>query len=324
MYGVIRIRKTMLKTKYLVYLGFMASIFPIYLLFDTLYNYEQYFPDSSIEFLATIAYYITDAVVIFPCIPIILSVRRNDPFIFHWLLIAMSVLILVGADLGYTFVATISDEFIKSTEWLWSFVYSIGYILLTMSIIWFSKIKEILEYRKFSEVLKYGEKQNLDEDSFGNDFVQKLENPNQLLKAMTTVTDEAKEHIDVLFARYFLQKEDILKFINVLEERTRKNNLLDIRILMPSPKFDDKEIPSTLNSNISIRYFDRHLSSNIVTSILDNEFLHIAGIETESQSNRIGYFILTVNNESKKLVYTALFERMWMLEKSVDFGQISI
>lgn len=320
LYSVLRIKKNILKTKYLVYLGFVASIFPIYLLFDTVYNYKQYYPDSIFEFLVNTAYYITDAVVIFPCIPIILSMRRNDPFIFQWLLITLSVFILVVADLGYTFVASINDELLKDIEWLWSFIFSIGYILLTMSIIWFSKIKEILEYRKFSEILKNEQRDNLVGNDLANDFVEKFENPNQILRTMTTVTEKAEEHIDVLFARYFLQKKDILKFINILGEKTRKNSLLDIRILLPSPKFGDEDIPSNLNSNISIKYFDRHLSSSTVTSILDNEFLYIVGSETENTSDHIGYFILSVNNESKKLVYTALFERMWLLEKSVDFG----
>ena len=95
------------------------------------------------------AYYVSDAIVIFPCIPIILYSPKNDPFIFHWLLIAISVFVLVAADLGYTFNASINEVLLKDFEWLWSFVFSIGYILLTASIIWFSKLKQLLEYRKF-------------------------------------------------------------------------------------------------------------------------------------------------------------------------------
>jgi hypothetical protein len=309
-----------LKTKYFVYLGFVASIFPIYLLFDTVYNYEVYYPDSISEFLVNIAYYITDAVVIFPCIPIILSMRRNDPFIFQWLLITVAVFILVVADLGYTFVASINDELLQNIEWLWSFIFSIGYILLTVSIIWFSKIKEILEYSKFSEFLKNEQRNNLSGNELANDSVEKLEDPLQILGIMTTIAEKAQEHIDILFARYFIQKEVILNFIDIMGEKARKNRLLDIRILLPSPKFSDDDVSSELNSNISIKYFDRRLSSNTVTSILDNEFLYIVGSEAENTSDRIGYFVLNVNNESKKLVYTALFERMWLLEKSVDFG----
>lgn len=137
---------------------------------------------------------------------------------------------------------------------------------------------------------------------------------------MATITEKAQEHIDVLFARYFVQKKVILDFIDFMAKKARKNRLLDIRILLPSPRFGDSDVPSNLNSNISIRYFDRHLSSNTVTSILDNEFLYILGSEAENTSDRNRYFVLSVNSESKKLVYTALFERMWLLEKSVDFG----
>jgi hypothetical protein len=79
---------------------------------------------------------------------------ERDPFIFHWLLITLSVFILVVADLGYTFNASIDEELLKNIEWLWSFIFSIGYSLLTVSILWFNKIKQILEYKKFSESIK--------------------------------------------------------------------------------------------------------------------------------------------------------------------------
>jgi hypothetical protein len=105
------------------------------------------------EFAVNALYYITDAVVIFPCVPIILALRKNDPFIFHWLLIALSIFILVTADLGYTFFASINEKLLRNIEWVWSFIYSVGYLLLSMSILWFSKIKEILEYKRFSNIL---------------------------------------------------------------------------------------------------------------------------------------------------------------------------
>jgi hypothetical protein len=121
LFSILRLKRNITKAKSFVYLGFVASIFPIYLLIDTIYNYEQYYPDSLIEFVVDMGYYISDAVVIFPCIPIILYSPKNDPFIFHWLLITLSVFILVAADLGYTFNASINDELLKNIEWLWSF-----------------------------------------------------------------------------------------------------------------------------------------------------------------------------------------------------------
>ena len=79
-------------------------------------------PDSIMEFVVNVSYYTSDAVVIFPCIPIILYTPKNDPFIFHRLLITLTVFILVVADLGYTFNASIDEELLKNIEWLWSFI----------------------------------------------------------------------------------------------------------------------------------------------------------------------------------------------------------
>jgi hypothetical protein len=145
------------------------------------------------EFVVNVSYYTSDAVVIFPCIPIILYTPKNDPFIFHWLLITLSVFILVVADLGYTFNASIDEELLKNIEWLWSFIFSIGYILLTVSILWFNKIKQILEYKKFSESIKNENEQknnNLDGNDSATDIVEKFENSNQILKTMQSITEK--------------------------------------------------------------------------------------------------------------------------------------
>jgi hypothetical protein len=161
-------------------------------LIDTIYNYEQYYPDSLIEFVVDMAYYISDAVVIFPCIPIILYSPKNDPFIFHWLLITLSVFILVAADLGYTFNASINEELLKNIEWLWSFIFSIGYILLSVSIMWFSKIKQILEYKQFSESLKDEHESGLGRNNSANDFVEEFDNSDQILRAIRSITKKPK------------------------------------------------------------------------------------------------------------------------------------
>jgi hypothetical protein len=320
LYNILHLKRNIVKNKSFLYLGFLASIFPIYLLIDTIYNYELYYPNSILEFVVNVSYYISDAVVIFPCIPIIFLTPKNDPFVFHWLLITLSVFILVAADLGYTFNASINDELLKDIEWLWSFIFSIGYILLSVSILWFSKIKQILEYKKFSESLKNEQEDDLDRNNSSTDLVEKFKNSNQILKTMRSLTEKAEKHIDILFAQYIIQKEEIIKFINFLVEMTRKNKLLNIRILLPSPKFDEKDIPTHINSKVSIKYFDSPLSSNEVTSILDSEFMYILGSESENLNDPNRYFLQHVNSESKIQVYTVLFERMWLLEKTVDFG----
>jgi hypothetical protein len=319
-YNILHLKKNILKKKSFIYLGFLASVFPIYLLIDTVYHFGDYYPDSIIEFLVNVSYYASDAVVIFPCIPIILSLRKNDPFVFHWLLVTLSVSILVAADLGYTFIASADENLLTNIEWLWSFFYSIGYLLLTLSILWFSKIKEILEYKRFSEVLRYDSEDVLDNSDKQSESIAKLENSNQILKSMTSISDKAKEQIDILFAEYVLQRREIIGFINIMIDKAKKNKLLNVRILLPSPKLDEVQIPSNVSSNVSIKYFDRHLTTNTITSILDSELLYTIGSESEYVNGSNKYFIRHINNESKILVSIALFERMWLLEKPVDFG----
>ena len=333
LFSILRLKRNIMKANSFVYLGFLGCIFPIYLLGDAIYNYEQYYPDSPIEFVTSAAYYISDAVLIFPCIPIILYTRKNDPFIFHWLLIALSIFIIVATDMAYNFSA-LDDEFLQNTEWLWSFFYTFAYILLIASIIWFSKLKQMLEYKKFSESLKNEQEMGLDRNNSANDFVEEFDNPNETLRAMKKITEKAEEQVDILFSQYIISKKEMINFINILVELKRKNKSLNIRILLPSTKFEREEkIPSNtpypsiaelINSPaMSIQYFDSPLNSNEIVSILDTDHLYILGLESENTSYQNRFLIQHVNSESKTQVYSVLFERMWLLEKSLDFGQIS-
>lgn len=322
LFSILRLKRNIMKANSFVYLGFLACIFPIYLLGDAIYNYEQYYPDSPIEFVTNAAYYISDAVLIFPCIPIILYTPKNDPFIFHWLLISLSVFVIVASDMAYNFSA-LNDELLQNTEWLWSFFYTFAYILLIASIIWFSKLKQMLEYKNFSESLKNEQEMGLDRNDSANDFAEEFEDLNETLRAMKNVTEKAEKQIDILFAQYIISKKEIIKFINILVELTRKNKSLNIRILLPSPKFKEMESMFDRISSMSIKYFDSPLNSNEIVSILDEDHLYILGLESENTSHQNRFLIHHANSESKIEVYSVLFERMWLLEKSLDFGQIS-
>lgn len=322
LFSILHLKRNILKANSFVYLGFLACIFPIYLLGDSIYNYEQYYPDSPIEFVTNAAYYISDAVLIFPCIPIILSTRKNDPFIFHWLLIALSVFVIVASDMAYNFSA-LNDEFLQNTEWLWSFFYTFAYILLIASIMWFSKLKQMLEYKKFSESLRNEEERALDRSSSANDFVVEFDISDEFLRAMKNITEKAEKQIDILFAQYMISKKETIKFINILVELTRKNKSLNIRILLPSPKFKEMESMFDRISSMSIKYFDSPLNSNEIVSILDEDHLYTLGLESENTSHQNRFLMHYTNSESKIQVYSVLFERMWLLEKSLDFGQIS-
>jgi hypothetical protein len=319
LYSVLYLKKSILKNKTFLYLGLLASIFPAYLLVDNIYHYQDYYQNSFVEFIVNTIYYLSDAMIIFPCIPILIALRNNDPFKFHWFLIALSVLVLVTGDLAYTFIASINEELLTNIEWLLTFVFAIGYLLLSMSILWFSKIKEILEYKKFSEILKLRQEDNLDSTDQEKEFKESIEGSNQALGSMINIAEKAKEQIDILFTQYIIQKREVIKLINTLVKISRKNNLLNIRILLPSPKLDEESVPPNINPNLLIKYFDRHLSAQTITSILDSEFMYVLGSDPDNTDNQHRFFVQEINREPKILVSAALFERMWMLEKPVDF-----
>jgi hypothetical protein len=67
--------------------------------------------------------------------------------------------------------------------------------------------------------------------------------------SITNLTEKANKHIDILAAQYIISKKEIIKFLNILTDMKRKNKLLNIRILLPSPKFNEEDIPSNINLN---------------------------------------------------------------------------
>jgi hypothetical protein len=136
---------------------------------------------------------------------------------------------------------------------------------------------------------------------------------------MGDIVQKAEKRIDILFTQYIIQKKEIIKFVNMLADLTKKNKLLDVRILLPSSNLREEDIPS-IRSNISIKYFDSPLNSKEIASIIDSTCMYVLGSESANTTNSGQYFIQQVKNESKLQVYAVLFERMWLLEKSVDFG----
>lgn len=191
---------------------------------------------------------------------------------------------------------------------------------MSVSILWFSKLKEILEYEKFSKILKYDKNDTFGCDDQIKEVVEVFDDPNQISSSMAKVMEMAKEHVDVLFAQNIIQKDELNKFINILVKTTRNNNLLKVRVLLPSTMFDERMNPRKIGSSINTKYFDRPLAVNAITAIVDSEFMCVLGSESNNIDTPNKYFIMQISNEMKIYASIALFEKIWLLEKFVDFG----
>lgn len=318
LYHILHLKKRLLKNKAYLYLGLIGSSFPIYLLMDTIYNHQSYYSDSSIELIINASYYASDVIVIFPCIPIILSLKKKDPFIFHWLLVSLSILVLVSGDLFYTFLASINEELLTITDWLWAFVYAIGYLLLSASILWFSKLKAILEYERYSKNLESEQYDSLNEIQDRENTIFLLD-VNDILRNLINLIENSKERIDILFVEV-IEKDDIIRFLEILKDTKRIKKSVNIRILLPYSKLDKEIIFRRSNKLISIKHFDRPLATNTITAIIDSEIMYMLGVGTNDYQNKNKFFIKQTTNKMKIYAFDALFEKIWFLEKSIDFG----
>ena len=152
-----------------------------------------------------------------------------------------------------------------------------------------------------------------------NEYVEKLENSNEILRSIISITEKSDKYLDILFAQYIIPEKEVIKITDILTHIAKENEALKVRILLPLPKLNKKDISLNSNANLLIEYFDRHLSSNTITIIQDNKFVYILNSESKNTNGHGSYYIEFVNDESMRLVYTTLFERLWLLEKSIEF-----
>ena len=88
------------------------------------------FSSQYIEITINLLYYLLDTILLVIVILIIYKLPRKDPFIYHWLLFCVSMILVTIADFGYTYTSTVSEDLILTTEWIWNVIYAFAYLFL--------------------------------------------------------------------------------------------------------------------------------------------------------------------------------------------------
>src|SRR5690606_25048090 len=136
---------------------------------------------------------------------------------------------------------------------------------------------------------------------------------------LINLIENSKERIDILFVEV-IEKDDIIRFLEILKDTKRIKKSVNIRILLPYSKLDKEIIFRRSNKLISIKHFDRPLATNTITAIIDSEIMYMLGVGTNDDQNKNKFFIKQTTNKMKIYAFDALFEKIWFLEKSIDFG----
>ena len=324
-------REKNLKLSYIVLINFLISIIPIYITLNIIIDSGMSIVDDPILFVTDLLYYILDLLMLAPSIFIVLNLNKNNIFIFHWLSIALGITFLTIADLGYTYAAQISEELIVKTHSLWNIFYAIAYILLIAGIFWYGKIKHILYDKEVNNILKsvqvfYTTLSKNEHINHHDDIARKIEfsqdikGNKEIFKTMIELLQKAEKDINILFTKAsFLiinETNEIFDFVNLL---TDKKNYPHIRILAPLSE-NRNIIDQTLSiksEQIQIQYFERPINFDAIIFLIDNKLLFIIDIKPELSNNNENFYNAKYTNiSSNVLIYTNLFERIWLSEVS--------
>ena len=324
-------REKNLKVSYIVLINLLISIIPIYITLYIIINSGMDIVDDTISFVTDLFYYILDLLMLAPSIFIVLNLNKNNPFIFHWLSITVGITFLTIADLGYTYTDQISEELILKTHTIWNIFYAIAYILLIAGIFWYVKIKHILYDKEVNNILKnvqvFYKSLSKHEINHHDDIAHKIEfdehikGNEEIFKTMIELLQRAEKDINILFTKKsFLvinKTKEIFDFVNQI---TDKKKYPHVRILAPLSENRNiiDQILSKKTEQIQVQYFERPINFDAIIFLVDNKLLFIIDIKPEADDNNNENFYNAryTNNSSNILIYTNLFERIWLSEVS--------
>jgi hypothetical protein len=307
-------------------LGSSVAIFPIFLIFSS--AYELGINESTeLEFIVNSLYYILDALMLVTALIIILNLKKYDPFIFHWIFIAVGLILLVIGDVGYTFFSIISESLLEEYEWLWSIVYAIGYLFLGIGIYWFDRIKNTLEDKKINVFLEKDEMDRLKNSSknelignSGTEFSEHIVGYENFVDKLEDYLERSKQIKILFYDKYWLSDEEVSLILEKIQQRAFVTQI-QVSILLPiSEIIFNSFISYADNKNILVSFFDRTFSSDSLVFIFEEKYVAIIDRKPTSESvdNDTVFYGLITNKDTTVWSHIATFEKIWLLEKAVN------
>ena len=310
-----------------------VSIIPIYFVFNLIYISDISITTDPIYFLTNILYYIEDIFLLVSSVVIIITIKKNNILIFHWLSLTLGITFLTVADLGYTYSAQISNELISETHSFWNILYAIADILIIAGIFWYGKIKSILYDEEIENILQNTSNfhKNLSKYDFSHfdgfdhkrEIKKNFKDKKETFETAVDIIQKAEREIDVLFTKEsFLlisYMDEVINFLNIV---SNKKNWINIRILAPVLKNretllknrNSNIIFSEKSDNILIKYFERDIQFDAIFFIVDNTLLFLISTESNNINSENDYNTTYTQNKSQILIYSNLFERIWLSE----------
>lgn len=308
-----------------IILASSVSIFPLYLVFSSAYNFSINL-SSELDFIINSLYYAFDALMLIPALVILLNLEKKDQFIFHWIFITVALILLVIGDVGYTYFSIISESLIQDFEWLWSIVYALGYLFLGIGIYWFDRIKNILEIKNINAFLEMDEADRLKNSSKNEIIGDKRSEYSEHIVGYENFVDKLEDFVErskqikiLFYGKYWLVDEKVGLILDEIQQRAIVTPI-QVSILVPITQTSFESLSYTDNRNILVSFFDRSLNSDSLVFIFDEKYVAILNKKLISKSvdNNAVFYGLITNKDTEVWSHVATFEKIRLVEKAVN------
>jgi hypothetical protein len=307
-------------------LGLVAGSLPLFLAFYSVYNIDVSEPSSRYVSFIDVLYYAFDGLVICPALIILINLKKNETFIVHWLLIVIALIVLVFADVGYTYFSLINESLFVEIEWIWSIFYAIGYLFLAIGIYWFDRIKTVLEDKKINTFLKKDEMDRLEDSSKnelitdGSEYSEHIIGYQNFVNKLDSFLQKSRQIKILFYDKYWLSDKKVNVLFDKIQQRAMATQI-QVNILMPISQINFKYFPPYGNNrNIFVTFFDRNFSSDSLVFIFDQKYVAILDKKPtdENANNKNVLYGLITNKDTLVWSHVATFEKIWLLEKAVN------
>ena len=309
-----------------IILGLSVGSLPLFLAFYSVYSIDVSEPSSRYVSFVDVLYYVLDGLVICPALILLFNLKKDDPFIVHWLLIIVALIVLVFADVGYTYFSLINESLFAEIEWIWSIFYAIGYLFLAIGIYWFDRIKAVLEDKKINTFLKKDEMDRLKDSSKneliedGSEYSEHIIGYQNFVNRLEAFLQKSKQIKILFYDKYWLADEKVNVILDKIQQKAIATHM-QVNILIPISQINSKSfLLYGNNRNIFISFFDRNFSSDSLVFIFEEKYVAILDrkLPSENVDNNTVFYGLITNKDTLVWSHIATFEKVWLLEKAVN------
>lgn len=313
-------RGGLIKRRVIAFVVTLASVVPV-IITIMVFSQEVDFQSQWADIVISNIYNYSDSILLALSILILTKLPRNNPYTYHWILFTSFLILTTLTDFFYLNIAIFDEEFLLETELIWEAMWSLSYMCILASVLWYYKLTHLLgENMEYSMEKDYATsyRNNVSvkhKDELTQNDQMKTENI-QDFKLVYNHIDEiikgAKDNITILFSnKNTLKREETHSILKFLKEK--KSSKILVRILFPLGV--NNSIINNYREVANVRIFDSKLKNNDIIIVVDfNKMLLVSTTNHIDYDKEKGYSVTYSNKDEINYIHRTMFEKLWLLQ----------